>query len=234
MRFLTPLLAFLSVVGFQALASPAGLDPRGLKTSLEPPSNILPFPHEYYRQAAALVQQDYCIASSDVPGLEVGDAVLLNTTGNGDQTQRVTVWHSASLGVTVSYMGTNITSLNSIWHDVKFVLLPPRDELGLPAGALVDTGFQDAWWATWPTVKSMIDSALKQYPGSKLTITGHSLGAAAASFASLALGSEKVTRMITCTHPLPFSGMMHDGRSVSCEQPANTDSTDTFVCTLCS
>lgn len=184
-------------LGASALAAPIE---RWNNASLEHGNTNFPFPVAYYDQAAGLVQQTYCPQAEDVPGRKVGDAVLLNTTGNGDMTQRVNLYHSNSLGLSLTYMGTNISSLYSIWKDVDFIWTPPDTALSLPFGAVVDQGFQNAWKETWGTVQGMVSAARASYPSSDLTLIGHSLGAAAATFALLAYG-DAATRMITFGQP---------------------------------
>ena len=75
----------------------------GSNSSLSPPTTQLPFPVSYYQILAGLSQETFC-PSQNKPGLKIGDAVLLNTTGNGDTQQRVNVYHSKSLGTVVAYM----------------------------------------------------------------------------------------------------------------------------------
>ena len=100
----------------------------------------------------------------------------------------------------VYLQGTNSSSLSSILHDADFIWTSPDDDLHLPSGALVDQGFQTSWKSTWTTVLNFVAGAQAHYPGSDLTITGHSLGAAAATLATLGFG-DRVTRAITFGQP---------------------------------
>lgn len=83
---------------------------------------------------------------------------------------------------------------------MQFFWHTPASELNLPSGAMVDDGFQAAWRSTWDEVQQMIHNARSDYPGANLTITGHSLGAASAVLAALALGNDTVDTVITCMY----------------------------------
>lgn len=182
-----------------SIASPAhkAKMPNRHKSSQESASPVLPFSTFAYSQAAGLCQQTYC---ADVAiGQQVGDAKLLFTTGDGDAIQRVNIYYSATLGVTVAYQGTNISSLTSALHDVDYALISPDPRLGLPAGAQVDSGFQAAWLASYLSVSNALEQLRGQYAGARLTVVGHSLGAAQALLAGLALQHlYGVDGVITC------------------------------------
>lgn len=163
-----------------------------------PGTSNLPLPLEWYTQAAAMAQGCYCQGSLLNPGTQVGDAKLLSHTGDGSDTQKSLVYYSDSLGIVLAYQGTNTSALESAWHDVDFVWKDPDAALGsVPSGALVDRGFQYAFLATWPTVKNLVSAAQRQYPGKRLTIVGHSLGAAMAELAAAAYAGQAST-VITC------------------------------------
>ncbi|ETS85796.1 hypothetical protein PFICI_03821 [Pestalotiopsis fici W106-1] len=168
------------------LASPAQALPG---TNLEIRGD-LPFPVSDFTTTVGSVQNTYCGSAANQPGQKIGDQTLLKAYGNGDSTQRANIYYSNSLGIIVAYEGTNLSSLTSIVHDVAAVQTVPALDLGIPASNLVDAGFQSAWYATWADVKQGLYEVTAQYNSSNIVVTGHSLGAAAALFAALAIQKE--------------------------------------------
>ncbi|PWN43914.1 alpha/beta-hydrolase [Ceraceosorus guamensis] len=126
---------------------------------------------------AKFARDSYC--PSVKAGSKVGDdGQVLWATGDGRKTQRVYVAYSKSQGIVVAHQGTNTSSLSSLLNDANFI----RDDLDsrlsfLGADASVVGGFQDAWLDTADQVLSQVKSALSKYPGSQISIFGHSLGA---------------------------------------------------------
>jgi hypothetical protein len=195
-------LTVLSLAAYFVTASPAhkGKLSSTHKSSQAPASSILPFSNVAYSQAAGLCQQTYCLDGAI--GQQVGDARLIFTTGDGSAIQRANIYYSASLGLTLAYQGTNISSLASTAHDLQLALKQPDPLLGLPAGARVNDGFQSAWLASYPSVLKGLEQARAQFPGSKLVVVGHSLGASQALLAGLALQRlYKIDGVITCKCP---------------------------------
>ncbi|KAH0012804.1 extracellular GDSL-like lipase/acylhydrolase, partial [Aureobasidium melanogenum] len=150
-------------------------------------TNSLPFPVEDFTKTVASVQNAYCGATKNVPGIQFGDQTLLYAYGDGNLAQRTNIYHSDSLGIIVAYEGTNVSSLISILHDVDAVMVLPNADLGLPLGTLVFNGWQVAFHATWLQVKQGLSDAVAEYPDDPIIVTGHSLGAAIATLASLAI-----------------------------------------------
>jgi len=87
--------------------------------------------------------------------------------------------------VVVSYRGTKPTSIKNWIDDLKFWKADsPFDGL---AGAYVAKGFYDCSRALAPATMRAVRSALQAHPGAKVAFTGHSLGGAIATLASLDL-----------------------------------------------
>ncbi|KAM5347668.1 hypothetical protein ACJ41O_007492 [Fusarium nematophilum] len=160
------------------------------KYTSKPKDNTLPFPLWDFTSTVASVQNTYCGDTHNKPGVKFGDQTLLYSFGNGDTIQRTNIYHSKSLGIIVAYMGTNISSLISIAHDVDVLQVLPRKALGLPLGAMVFKGFQVAWAAGWDDVRRGLSKALRSYPNDKIIVTGHSQGAAIALLGALSIHLE--------------------------------------------
>lgn len=150
------------------------------------PQTPLPFPEAHYAQAAGCIQQTYCPASN-VAGLEVGDAHLLWTVGDSDAQQRVNVYQSQSLGLVISYAGTNVTSKTSMAINFDYLLDKADPLLGLPPNAKVEGGAQKAWKLHWDQVLEAVQKEAAHEPSGKITVTGHSMGAQLAIIAAVAL-----------------------------------------------
>lgn len=131
-------------------------------------------------QAAGMCQQTYCPSYLDKPGRRVGDAKLLWTTGDGYVSQRALIYHSKSLGLTVAFQGTNMQSLLSQLHDIELVGVPAdwRYNKGLPQAARLFFGFQGAYLEIVDAVFAAVQRYMAQLEEERLTIVGHSLGAA--------------------------------------------------------
>jgi hypothetical protein len=150
------------------------------------PPMPLPFPQAHYAQAAGCTQQTYC-PTSNVVGLEVGDAQLLWTVGDSDAQQRVNVYRSASLGLVISYAGTNVTSKTSMAINNDYLLDKADPLLGLPPNAKVEGGAQRAWKLHWDHILEAVRREQAHEPDGRITVTGHSMGAQLAIIASVAL-----------------------------------------------
>lgn len=137
--------------------------------------------------AAGLVQQTYCPQREDTPGLRVGDAELLWTYGDGGDTyQRVNLYHSPSLGLALAIEGTNVSSLRSDSNDVLFLQEDPNPVYAhyFPPGTKLMHGFQDAYVRLMDAVFVHIHKFMAKKNESRVTIIGHSLGAAMGLIAS--------------------------------------------------
>ncbi|WFD33203.1 hypothetical protein MCUN1_000016 [Malassezia cuniculi] len=133
----------------------------------------------HFTIAAGLMQETYC-ADSKV-GMKIGDdAELLWQTGDGDKIQRALLFHSKTLGIVLTLEGTNGSSLTSTMNDfLAFqVDVDDRFKKTVTPGAKVMFGFQNAYLKLADTVAKKIPEVKKQYNETRLTIVGHSLGAA--------------------------------------------------------
>ncbi|WFD36900.1 hypothetical protein MCUN1_003791 [Malassezia cuniculi] len=142
----------------------------------------LPLDWHILSQAAGLSRQAYCWEQD--AGIQVGDAVVLWSNWFGIVNQRVTVFHSQRLGVSVAFEGTT-ESVLSILHDVNFPLVDPAERLApvFSDGVKLFNGFQDAYLAVADETYQHVLAALAKYNETRVTATGHSLGAAMAAIA---------------------------------------------------
>lgn len=172
----------ISLAIISTIVQGSALPPRSTASQ----TSSLPFPLEHFTATVASVQNTYCGATYNVPGIQFGDQTLLYAYGDGNLAQRTNIYHSDSLGIIVAYEGTNISSLVSIVHDIDAIPVLPNFDFGLPLGAKVFNGWQVAFDATWFQVKQGLADAIAKYPNDSIIVTGHSLGAAIAALASLA------------------------------------------------
>jgi len=147
----------------------------------------VPYNEDMISQAAGLVQQSYCKPGSYKPGLQIGDSKLLWTTGDGNHRQRVLIYHSKSLGIAVAFEGTNSSSLLSDLNDVLARPDPPNNLYReyMPNGVKLMHGFQDAYVKLAADVMPAIKKYKDQFHESRVTVIGHSLGAAIGLIASM-------------------------------------------------
>lgn len=171
--------------------------------ALPPPSTELPFNLTTLQHAAAACQNTYCTGTWNYPGLEIDDMTLLATAALPDDEQRATLYHSLSQGIILAYQGTNLSSVDSVAHDAAFWLAEPKAELGLSGDSKVFYGFQDQWYSSWSAVEQILQEAFEQFPGEKVLVTGHSMGASMAQLAALAIEKEfgKVSAVIAFEPP---------------------------------
>ena len=163
------------------------IEPRDIDgpTSHEAPTD-LPIDWHILSQAAGMAHEPYCLFG-DI-GDRVGDAEVLWRKGHGVVIQRVKIFHSKSLGVTVSFEGTT-ASLLSILHDVNAALIDPPKEVA-PAyceGVKLFAGFSNAYMELRDEVYEQIVKFQKQFNDKRVTTTGHSLGAAMSVLAAMDL-----------------------------------------------
>ena len=142
----------------------------------------LPIDWHILSQAAGMSKQTYCFDQD--AGIQVGDAKLLWSNWFGVVNQRVSVFHSDHLGVTAAFEGTT-SSILSILHDANFPQVDPAQRLSsvFPPGVKLFNGFQDAYLAVADETFHHIQKAMKQYNDTRVSATGHSLGAAMAAIA---------------------------------------------------
>lgn len=136
-------------------------------------------------QAAGLVQQTYCKKQEE--GLRIGDSTLLESFGDGDKRQRVNIYHSDSLGIAVAIEGTNLLSITSDLHDVKAIPVNPHERYKsfMPQGVKLMWGFQEAYVDVMDDMVRAIEKYKKEKNEKRVTVIGHSLGAAMGLIATL-------------------------------------------------
>lgn len=173
--FRTVAVAALSLALVAPSVLGAKLEPRG-KSSTAMPVQYKGDTEEF-TYAAGLQQETYC-ADSKV-GMKIGDAELLWQKGDGNNVQRALVYHSKKLGIVLAMEGTNLTSIWSDLHDAEAIQVDPdhRFRKFLPKGTKLLFGFQDAYLHVVDSSLAEIKKAMKKYNESRVTVTGHSLGA---------------------------------------------------------
>lgn len=166
-------------------ASAAAIERRAQQSQTQPVD--VPYNQQMITQAAGLVQQSYCQPGSYSPGLQIGDAKLLWTYGDGNKLQRVLIYHSKSLGIAAAFEGTNTSSLLSDLNDVLVRPDPPNARYSeyMPTGIKLMHGFQDAYVKVADHVMEAIKKYKAEYNESRVTVIGHSLGAAMGLIASM-------------------------------------------------
>lgn len=153
-------------------------------TSHAPPQT-LPVKVEDLQMAAAFAQQTYCQHQNN--GINVGDGDIVWTTGDGLINQRASIILSKSLGLVLSFQGTSSSDIKGWIEDFEFLLNYPdsRFRSKLQSGALLETGFQNAYLGIADAVVGGITEMTQKYNKTKITIVGHSLGAAMAEIAAV-------------------------------------------------
>lgn len=154
-------------------------------TSYEKPVDIPVDLHEL-SQAVGCAQQTYC--GLNIEGQKVGDARLVWTKHLGLFAQRTNIYHSDRLGVVVAFEGTTKSPF-SILKDANPILAEPKGCLAnaLEDGAKLMSSFQDAYLQVQSEVKDEVKKVMDQYHESRITVTGHSLGAAMATICGIDL-----------------------------------------------
>ena len=97
------------------------------------------------------------------------------------------IYHSKSLGIAVAFEGTNTSSLLSDANDVLFWHDLPNSRYSeyMPNGIRLMHGFQEAYIKLVDDVMPAIKKYKSQYNESRVTVIGHSLGAAIGLIASM-------------------------------------------------
>ena len=152
--------------------------------SSEQQPRSIPIDWHLLSQAAGMAQQDYCLFQR--PGQDVGDAQLLYEFGDGNFVQRALIFKSKSLGITVAFEGTEPISPFSQIHDADFRLVDPSKALGgaYPEGVQLFDGFETAYLAVAKPILAKVREYCATYKETRVSVTGHSLGAAMALIAA--------------------------------------------------
>lgn len=145
----------------------------------------LPLKVDDLQMAAAFAQQTYCL-DQDI-GTKLGDGEIVWSWGDGWLNQRATIINSKSLGLVLSIQGTSLTDTKGWIEDFSFLKHYPDERIRsrLISGSLVETGFQEAYMGIADAVIGGIKETTRKYNKNKITVVGHSLGAAMAEIASV-------------------------------------------------
>ena len=154
----------------------------GITSSLAKPEPV-PDPVPMYEQFAGIAQQVNC--RKHKIGMKVGDAELLWSNGDDDLDQRVQIYLSKMVGLTVAWAGQNVSSLNSILTGATFPMKPADFELFPFArkGSMISIGIQDAYKRVANQVLHKIQHFQEKYNEDRVSFTGLSLGAMISSLA---------------------------------------------------
>ena len=169
-RALLPLAAVTAVSLVSAI--PSSFPPKAKDIPPEPESKTssynvaagplaIPFPLSDFTITAGLTQNTYCYDENNTPGVKVDDNTVLWSLGPDGDTfaDRITIYHSPSLGLAMAYMGTNASNSASEFENSQLELIPSDPAVGLPLGALVVKGFNDLFVSSW---ESYVKPALYQ------------------------------------------------------------------------
>ncbi|KAI0667850.1 lipase [Trametes maxima] len=176
-------------LGAQALALPAALKRQGITALAQ--SQIAAFrPYTHYASTAyckpATTLAWNCGANCDAnPGF-----VPIASGGDGSLTQYWYVGYDATLGeIIVGHQGTDTKKILPILEDASFIPIPLDSDLfpGAPFDALAHNGFAGSQERSAAGVLAAVKKGLAKYGTSKVTVTGHSLGAAIGLLDSVSL-----------------------------------------------
>jgi hypothetical protein len=111
-------------------------------------------------------------------------------------------YHPALSSIVVVYQGTDPFKILPIITDLNFFLQTPDQSLfpGLSSGAKVHNGFHDAYKLSQANVLAAVKKASTTYATKKVTVVGHSMGAALATLSAasmkLRLGSDYTFKVV--------------------------------------
>ena len=151
-------------------------------------------------QFVALSQETYC--EDSYVGMKVGDSELIYSYGTGDLIQRVNLWKSESEGIVVALQGTNPLHGWSISWDALILLTEavPAFRKSMPKDVRIFYGFQEAWVKVSKRIIPAVKKAMKEHNESRVSVTGHSLGASmglvAATHLRQELGDKAIHRIV--------------------------------------
>lgn len=203
MKFTSALFAILSTTSLavaapyenhtMVLADLAKKDILVQAPSSHEPGRDIPLKVSDLQMIAAFAQQTYCLDQSI--GTKVGDGEIVWSYGDGWFNQRATIINSKSVGLVLSFQGTSATDIKGWIEDYSFLLHPPHKALRpkLEPGSQLETGFQKAYMGLADKVLDGVAKMSAKYNNSKITITGHSLGAAIAEIATVHINTVNET-----------------------------------------
>jgi len=131
--------------------------------------------------------------------------------GDGAATPQFFVgFDPSSNSVVVGHQGTDPTEVESLLIDAVFVLEPMNQQTfpGVPSGAQVHSGFQDAHALTAQQILAAVTSELAARNTEKVLVVGHSLGGALALLDGVFLGLKlpATTQLSVITYGMPRVG----------------------------
>ncbi|KAG8782222.1 hypothetical protein FRC16_002662 [Serendipita sp. 398] len=128
--------------------------------------------------------------------------------GNGGSVQYWYVgYYPALSSIVVGYQGTKLDEIQALITVADFALTAPSQTLfpGLPSGAQAHGGFLNAYAGSQASVLAAVQSASSTYGTKKITLVGHSLGAALATISAasmkLRLGSSWTFKVVGYGQP---------------------------------
>ncbi|KAG8823155.1 hypothetical protein FRC19_004526 [Serendipita sp. 401] len=128
--------------------------------------------------------------------------------GNGGSVQYWYVgYYPALSSIVVGYQGTKVDEIQALLTNANFGLTAPSQTLfpGLPSGAQAHSGFLNAYAGSQASVLAAVQSASSTYGTKKITLVGHSLGAALATISAasmkLRLGSSWTIKVVGYGQP---------------------------------
>ncbi|KZP08345.1 lipase class 3 family protein [Athelia psychrophila] len=176
------LFAVLSCV-FAVQAAPSPLS-RDATTSITPLSASQISTYTTYAYFASIAYCQSAAVSSWTCGVNcAGNSDFITTAvgGDGDAVERYYVgYNPPSQEVIVAHQGTNFSLLIPTLTDLDFFLTPLVSNLypNVPLDVLVHNGFLAAQEKAATTILAAVQSTMATYSTKKVTLIGHSLGAA--------------------------------------------------------
>ncbi|KAI5992302.1 Alpha/Beta hydrolase protein [Pisolithus orientalis] len=139
------------------------------------------------------------------------DFIPVASGGNGDSVQYWYVGYDPSLStVIVAHQGTDVSEILPLLTDLDLVLTNLDSSLfpGIPSDIEVHNGFMSAQASTATQVLTAVQTTMSKYGATKVTLVGHSLGAAISLLDSvyLPLHLPSGTSFQTITYGLPRVG----------------------------
>lgn len=127
-----------------------------------------------------------CKANPGVGSVTILESFLMGTFG-------FTAYNNQTNDIIVAFRGSY--DFMNWYSDFDYFMIPYPNS-GAPQGAQVHGGFYNAYQSLADQVFSSVQTLLKERPTASLTITGHSLGGAMATFAAVQAKELKITNKI--------------------------------------